>query len=351
MFKLNELKISIKDALEKWPLGDTLDEGLVLLCEVVVAFYFIRFFIINIYNGGEPFFWKDLRRPFFYMICIAGWSYIFDFINIALNGIVDYAYGNSNELKNLNKDVVSSLNTFSKGLEDKKLIQESLQNTKKLGIFERIWRSVNEFDDKLIMEISSWGYYLAGLLDQALFYVFYMVAEVWKRILAMSGPIAFTVSLFSGGWTVLINWAKNLLSVSLWLPFAALIMSLIDSIMLAVIKSTSKPLLTKLGVASDEVLNAFFLEEALSALLQMLVLVVVFSIIKIIFLGKVPAMIASVVSGGNASGGGFAAAFIPFGLAVSAAKVGGQAAGAVATGGASAGASVAAGAVSKGFKK
>ena len=70
----------------------------------------------------------------------------------------------------------------------------------------------------------------------------------------------------------------------------------------------------------------------LALITQLLVLSLLFFVLKLILIGKVPAMISSFISGGNASAEGFSGGFAPLSAARGAAAMGFAAA----TGGASA---------------
>ena len=195
-----------------------------------------------------------------------------------------------------------------------------------LGL-EKTYDYLVTIDDRLMLAIYSGGFRLASYLDYFLYIVFFCLSSIWLKIIAFGAPIAFVVSLLTGGWTVLINWAKNYLAVVLWLPVSAILMGMINSIFLAVLNTASTPVLSRFNEEAGRSLMSanplILLNQAVGAIIIMFVLILVFIAIKVIVLAKVPAIITAFTSGGQSVGGGFAAAFIPASVAGTAGNNGG----------------------------
>lgn len=178
-------------------------------------------------------------------------------------------------------------------------------------------------------------YKVAMLFDSFLYVMFYFFSKLWLKITLFGGGIAFTVSLLTGGWTVLINWAKTVLSVSLWIPVSALLMTLINSILLKVIGEMAPefPESTDVSAAELTTAPADILTSLVGFILVYACLTIVFMGFKLIILAKVPSIVSGWISGGSSVSGGFSGAFVPVSIGKTAAKsAGGAASSAISSG-------------------
>ena len=117
------------------------------------------------------------------------------------------------------------------------------------------------------------------------------------------------MSIFKGGWTNLINWGSNVVSVSLWLPVLTLILGIVNAVMINIFNM----------IQTD---NSAEIKDGSSAnghLLYVLAVTIVFFGLKVSFMSKVPTIISAWISGGGASSSGFAGGFVPVKLSAGAA--------------------------------
>ncbi len=321
-----------------------------LLCYIVVIFQAGKIAAENLLRGGEAFVWSKLKTPFFTMMMIVAWPTLHGFVQDASGAIREKAYVNSEQVIDHNNNLLEELR---KSLD---VIDEKIDNVDdeedsnwffgdKLD-FSEITSYMSTLDDRMVLAIYASMFRFATYLDSGLYAIFFAIAAIWLKIIAFGAPIAFVVSLLTGGYSVLINWAKTYLAVSLWLPTAAMILALVNRIFLSVITKYGKPALTLGGLGDNVGLSvnpAIMLQTAVQALLANIILIIIFLAIKIIILAKVPQMIQGFISGGQSAAGGFGAAFIPVSVAKSAAGAGVMAA----SGGTSAAVGAASGSVLK----
>lgn len=237
--------------------------------------------------------------------------------------------------------------TYNNAKKDKndKEVQEFIQEAKQdiegnsswinLDKLEEIAIRIKYLDEFIMYSILSWCMKVVSFFDTLLLAGFFVFQWIWLKILAMGAPIALVISALSGGWSNLITWGKTYVSTSLWYVVASYCVDLVNLIQARVsvnfISTVQKA--TDTVAAIDPALGmTASIGSMLSLITQLFVLSLLFFILKLILIGKVPAMISSFISGGNAAAEGFSGGFAPLSAARGAAGVGFAAA----TGGASA---------------
>lgn len=213
-----------------------------------------------------------------------------------------------------------------------------------LDTLEEIAIRIKYLDEFIMFQVFNWFMKFIYGIDALLLSAFYLVQWVWLRVLAMGAPIALVISAFSGGWSNLITWAKTYVSTSLWYFVAVYCVNLVNYVQVAV----SKNVIKSVQDYSDKMVGDLSFAANLSQLGGVIIILIItgllFLCVKIILIGKVPAMIASFISGGNASAEGFSSGFAPISAVRGAASVGFAAA----TGGASSVAQVGSGLIKGG---
>jgi hypothetical protein len=329
----NIIKI-IDEYLNNFQTSEKLNVILSGLCSIAIIFYFGKIAVTNLTRGGEGFSFDSLRAPVFYVIMLAAWPSLQQFIIDASNAIAYSVSEKQQTALNLNeknfKKIDENLEDIEKQFRKKQALEAA--NAEEEGYFGPLLYEMSSIDDQVVMNIYKGSYNFFGYFDSFLYVIFYFVAKLWLKITLIGGGIALTVSIYTGGWTTLINWAKTVVSVTLWVPVSGLIMNLINSILIKVIQDLSVPLTHRVP---DEYLEAMaitdFYSGVLRAVLNCLIVTIVFIGLKIIILAKVPSIISGWISGGNSIGSGFAAAFLPVAMAKTATKAGAGAATGTAT--------------------
>ena len=326
---LQEFMEVVTNVLEGYEWTDTLTTSLIVLCNIIVIYHFGKIAIDNLLRGGEAFVFSKLKTPVFYIMMITAWPTIHMFIRDASTVIEEELFVNRDTVYERNSAIFNELDggmeTVLKRLNEGDAYEEIEMEryaSDLLGL-EKTYDYLITLDDRLMLAVYSYGYQMSSYLDYFLYVVFYCIASIWLKIIAFGAPIAFVVSMLTGGWTVLINWAKNYLAVVLWLPVSAILMGMVNSIFLAVINIASTPILSRFNGALGNSLassNPFILlQTGISAIVTIFVLTLIFIAIKLILLAKVPSVVNSFISGGQSTAGGFMAAFIPVNVAKTAA--------------------------------
>lgn len=326
---LGEFMDQVREVLDGYEWTDTLSTQLVILCNIIVIYHFGKIAVENLLQGGEAFVFSKLKTPVFYIMMITAWPMIHSFIKDASTVIQEELFVNRDSVYERNNEIFNELDggmeTVLKRMNDKETydnIEAERYKDDWLGL-EKTYDYLITMDDRLMLAVYSYGYRLSSYIDYFIYVVFFCIASIWLKIVAFGAPIAFVVSLLTGGWTVLINWAKNYLAVVLWLPVSAILMGMINSIFLAVINAASEPILSRFSnEIGDSLASAnplVLLHSGLNSIITIFVLTIIFLAIKLIILAKVPSVVNSFISGGQAVAGGFNAAFVPITVAKTAA--------------------------------
>lgn len=327
------------------------------LCGLVIIYHFGKIAVENLVRGGEPFVFSKLSTPFFYMLMLASWTWLHGFIEFGVEVFENEVFTNANILYDQNADIYSELDggieTINKRIEQKENY-DRMKNDSYFSVpgMSEIGYWFSTIDDRIILQMTAWAFDLISQLDYCLYVVFYVVSKLWFKIIAFGAPIAFAASILMGGWSVLMNWIKNYLSVALWLPIAGLLLQLLNRILLQVLGVMSTGISTRItGLTSTSlefVSPTALISGMLGLVVQLLVVIVVFFALKILVLAKVPSIVSTMVQAGQGLAGGFAMAFVPVNVAKSTASTAAIVAGSAATGGAFAGAAGAAAAAKQG---
>lgn len=326
---LGEFMEDIRQVLDGYTWTNELSDRLTILCNIIVIFHFGKIAVENLLQGGEAFVFSKLKKPFFYMMMITAWPTIHTFIKDASIVIQEELFVNRDAVQERNSEIYNELDggmeTILKRLDEEDAMgdMETERYKDDWTGMERLYDYAISMDDRLMLAVFSYGYELSSYLDYFMYMVFYLISTIWLKIIAFGAPIAFVVSILTGGWTTLINWAKNYLSVTLWLPVSAILMGMVNSIFLRVLDTASEPILSRFSEnAGTQLLSAHplvLLHSAVNAIMTMLVLMIVFLAVKLVILAKVPSVVNSFISGGQSVAGGFTAAFMPVNVAKTAA--------------------------------
>lgn len=321
-FDLTDMLTAIDQVLDQFKLADTLNVILQSLCGIVVVWQFCQVTIQNLLRGGEGFSFEIYKKPVFYVIMIAAWPTLQAFIIDASSGIAYTITEQQEQAFAVNQENYKKIDETVKEIENRFNTTVKTEGSDNIAWYDEFAFNMSILDDKLTLAALQATYKASLLFDSFLYVMFYFFAKLWLKITLIGGGIAFTVSLLTGGWTVLINWAKTVLSVCLWIPVSSLLMTLINSILLKILNNMT-PVLPE-GTdynGSDALVNAeLVLGNLISSLLIFIVLTIVFLGFKLIILSKVPSIVSGWISGGSSVGGGFAASFIPISIGKSAAK-------------------------------
>lgn len=323
--------------------GDLIPLNLIIvgLCNIVIIYHLAHAIIKNLARGGEGFSWDLVSKPFFYMILVSAFPLLNEFIGDAVSYTASYVEGGQESLTNATNGYMASFdNSLAKvgqAMDDK---IENLQGDSSWYESEVLIR-LQVIDEVLLIGAVKTLYHAFEYVDSFILIMFYIVSKLWLYLVAIGGPIALLVSLYSGGHTVLINWAKTYLSVALWVPVGGIAIHLLNGIMMKIVINVTQPYLEK-TFEVDSLID-ITTWELIKTLILVKVMFVVFIALKLILLGKVPQIITGWISGGSSSGGGLGMAF----LAVSATKNAVSSGTSLAAGAASGGAGMAASAAKK----
>lgn len=316
------LKI-VDDYLRDFQVSENFDITLTILCNIAIIYYFAKTSATNLLRPTDGFSFESYKTPVFYVIMLTAWPTLQNFIVDASNAMASTVAKKQQVALNLNQKnfnlIDNNIAEMEKQFRQKQAI-EAL-NAEEEGYFAPLLYEMSSIDDEIVMDIYKSAYSIAVYFDSFLYFIFYIISQIWLKITLIGGGIAFTVSLYSGGWTVLINWAKTVLSVTLWVPVSGLIMNLINSIMIKIIQDLSVPLTHRVPTEYMEAIAVTeFYTGIIRAISYCVIVTLVFIGLKIIMLAKVPSIISGWISGGNSVGSGFAAAFIPVAMAKTATK-------------------------------
>lgn len=238
---LGEFMEQVRIVLDSYEWTNDLSNGLTILCNIIVIYHFGKIAVENLLQGGEAFVFSKLKTPFFYMMMITAWPTIHNFIKDSSFVIQEELFVNRDAVYERNGEI---FNEMDGGMETilRRLDQEDGQGDMVAERYKDDYLGMNQLydwavtlDDRLMLAVFSYGYEFSSYIDYFMYIVFYLVATIWLKIIAFGAPIAFVVSLLTGGWTTLINWAKNYLAVTLWLPVSAILMGMINSIFIEVL--------------------------------------------------------------------------------------------------------------------
>lgn len=313
----------IDEALNGFVIDNKLDQILSILCSMAVIFHFSKIVVQNLLRGGEGFSFEVLKAPVFYLIMIAAWPQVSLFILDASNGIAETVVQKQKYITQNNQNSYVKIDDMINAIESKnKEINQSI-NTENSSLdfgFESVGNDIKAFSDKIGLRFAKMFLTLSTVIDGFVYVCFYFISKMWLKFVLFGGSIAFTISILTGGWTNLIHWAKTVVNVSLWIPVAALMMQLINSIMVKVFEGLNSNID---GVASEignGMSTVLVLSKFLDTLLLLLGVTIIFIGLKIIMLSKVPAIIGTWITGGGGASSGFAMGFIPVAMAGAAIK-------------------------------
>jgi hypothetical protein len=319
-FNFSDILSAVDSVLDNFKLTDTLNIILQSLCAIVVVWQFAQITIQNLLRAGEGFAFENYKKPVFYLIMIAGWPLLQSFILDASKGIAQTVVEQQKTAYDVNSKNFAKVDDVLKEIEDRTAIVEQLGSSDNIGPIDYVAFQISILDDKITISALQSVYKTSLVFDSFLYVMFYFFSKLWLKITLLGGGIAFTVSLLTGGWTVLINWAKTVLSISLWIPLSALLMTLINSILIKILNEMLPEFPVGTSVSGADLVGGLssILGNLVSFLLIYIALTLIFIAFKIIILAKVPAIVSGWVGGGNSVGSGFASAFIPLAVAKSA---------------------------------
>jgi hypothetical protein len=320
-FDFTAILSAVDNVLDNFKLTDTLNVILQALCGIVVVWQFAQITIQNLLRPGE-FAFDNYKKPVFYLIMIAGWPLIQGFVLDASKGIAQTVVEQQKTAYDVNSKNFGKIDDVLKEIEERTAVVEQLGSSENIGPFDYVAFQMSILDDKIIIMALQSIYKTTLIFDSFLYVMFYFFSKLWLKITLLGGGIAFTVSLLTGGWTVLINWAKTVLSISLWVPLSALLMTLINSILIKILNEMLPEFPVGTSVSSADMVGGLntILGNLVSFLLMYIALTLIFIAFKIIILAKIPSIVSGWVGGGNSVGSGFASAFIPLAVMKSATK-------------------------------
>lgn len=321
-FNLTDIISAIDGVLDNFEITDTLNIILSALCAIVVVWQFSHVTIQNLLRGGEGFSFENYKKPVFYLIMIAGWPMLQNFIIDASDSIAYTITEQQQQAYTINEQNYQKIDDTMNEIEARFETTEKIGNSENAGPFDYMAFQVSILDERIMLGALQAVYKTALMFDSLLYVMFYFFSKLWLKITLLGGGIAFTVSLLTGGWTVLINWAKTVLSVSLWIPVSALLMSLINSILLKILNEMTPEFPTGTDVDSADLALApvEIMNSLTEFILTFVVLTLVFLGFKLIILSKVPSIVSGWISGGSSVSGGFSASFIPVSIGKTVAK-------------------------------
>lgn len=340
VLSIDSIKESISSYLPELSFQDPIGGVLLGVCHLAIFYYAGNAVIQNVLRGGESFSFDIIRKPFFFIIILNAWPYIADFVFGMSEILLDVVSSDQNELVQISNEALNGFSTITANMEGN-LNAAQAANTSVLDP-SGLTGAIEYLDDFMILKTIQSVFELFKFIDAGIILCFYVVAAIWTFLIKVGGPIALTIYIVTGSSNTIINWAKSLVSVVLWVPVGSFIIGLLNSIMVKLVKdlvfysSNTLNSISDMSGSERELLDPTLGAKFVTTLLLATSIFLLFVILKIILLGKTPQIISTWVGGGSSSGGGLAAAF----LAVSAVKsVGSKAA--------SAGAAVATKGVSK----
>lgn len=312
--KIDKALESTSTVIEDYSLNDIFSA----LCCLVVIFHIGRICASQLLRGGDTAFnFEELRRPFFILIAILCWGYFEQFVRETLTESVS-VYVKEKEEEIGTKAGLS----FTDALCMIEKLQQKFENENEAMIGDAYWfDKINIYLQKIPIMIQmsiAWGCFkIMAFIDYLLMIGFTIFAKIWLYLVGLGGGIAFTASVFSGGWSPLITWSKTYISVSLWVVVAGICMSLVNGIGASlfndyIIEQVSY-MIAKGWDGTVEGWSALTI-NIVSTLLWGVVMIFLLVVLKIILLSKVPVIINTWIPGGNAAGAGFSAAFLPLSL-------------------------------------
>ena len=312
--KIDKVLESTSTVIEDYSLNDIFSA----LCCLVVIFYIGRICASQLLRGGDTAFnFDELRRPFFILIAILCWGYFDQFVRETLTESVS-VYVKEKEEEIGTKAGLS----FTDALCMIEKLQQKFENENEAMIGDAYWfDKINIYLQKIPIMIQmsiAWGCFkIMAFIDYLLMIGFTIFAKIWLYLVGLGGGIAFTASVFSGGWSPLITWSKTYISVSLWVVVAGICMCLVNGIGASlfndyIIEQVSY-MIAKGWDGTVEGWTALSV-NVVSTLLWGVVMIFLLVVLKIILLSKVPVIINTWIPGGNAAGAGFSAAFLPLSL-------------------------------------
>ncbi len=313
----------IDSTLKTFDFGVNLDKILMGLCFIAITYHFGKIAVDNLINPSNAFSFQSFKTPIFYVIVLVAWPQLYGFILDASNGMAQTIVSKNQKVLNANENNYAKMDKMMADIELSYAEALALKNKQDSDSgfapdwIQKMVISFQTIDDRILIGLFKMIYGLAIYFDAFIYLIFYFITKFYLKFVLMGGGIALTISLFTG-FTTLVNWAKTVLSVSLWIPVSAIAFQLINTILLSVIENQLKTslIINEVGdMGSSNFTGAF-----LQALGNALVLTVIFIGLKLIVLSKVPAIINTWINGGGDLAGGFSGGFIPVAMAGMAAK-------------------------------
>lgn len=332
MITIEEIKQYINETIPQltYRAGDDdlipLNLIIVGLCNIAIIYHLAHGVIKNLSRGGEGFSWDLVSKPFLYMVLVAAFPLLNEFIGDASTYVASYVEDGQQSLSNKTNEFMASFDDSVKN------VYQAIRDKTDYLKGEQSWYeaevlvNLEVMDEHILIGAIQALFWAFSYIDSFLLICFFIVSKIWLYLVAIGGPIALVVSLYSGGHTGLINWAKTYLSVSLWLPVGGIVIHLLNGIMTKIVVNVVKPFLDK-PFNQGELIDVTSW-ELIKTLMLVSIMLFVFIALKLIMLGKVPQIITGWVGGGSSAGGGLAMAF----FAVSAVKNAGSSVTSAATG-------------------
>lgn len=313
----------IDDCLSSFVLDNNLGPILSGLCAMAIVFQFGKVAVQNLLRAGEGFSFEVLKTPVFSIILIVAWPTLANFISDASIGIGQTVVEKQAVITTKNQESYTRIDDLIMQIENKNIeINQSIEteNSDMDFGFESLGNDIKSFSDKIGLRFAKMFLSIASVIDAFVYVCFYFISKLWLKFVLFGGAIAFTISILTGGYTNLINWAKTVVNVGLWIPVAGIMMQIINSIMIRVFEKLN----TNIDAVADQMSNGMtavlVLSKFLDTLLLLLAVTIIFVGLKIIMLAKVPAIIGTWISGGGSASSGFAMGFIPIAMAGAAIK-------------------------------
>lgn len=312
--KIDKALESTSTVIEDYSLNDIFSA----LCCLVVIFHIGRICASQLLRGGDTAFnFEELRRPFFILIAILCWGYFEQFVRETLTESVS-VYVKEKEEEIGTKAGLS----FTEALCMIEKLQQKFDNENEAMIGDAYWfDKINIYLQKipimLQMSIAWCCFKVMAFIDYLLMIGFTIFAKIWLYLVGLGGGIAFTASVFSGGWSPLITWSKTYVSVSLWVVVAGICVCLVNGIGASLFNDyVIEQVSFMLANGWDGTVQGWtaLSVNIISTLFWGVVMIFLLVVLKIILLSKVPVIINTWIPGGNAAGAGFSAAFLPLSL-------------------------------------
>lgn len=292
--------------------GITLERGLYYLAVALLMWKATTVAVKALTSGGEqPINFELLNPVITSTLLIALYPYMYSYFQSGINAVLAYYDG-------VNFKAAEAKNEFATYIARIRTAQSEIDEGFSVDI---VSKTIREAKNDLFNSTLDGIYEVMKTIDSGILYIFGFVAFLWLVVLKLSAPLVLVLRLFKPTESSLFLWVKNFISVSLWIPFASLVLTIANKVMINQISDMMVGFNERLSV------GAFEMQLLLALYLTIIAVMLIFIIIKIVLITKVPQMIASFVGNTSSDGG--------FGMGFMAISFGKEAATAVATKGAS----------------